>query len=73
MTVAPTVTPIKVLAAPAHQTGKWWLLLRWIYGKGMFARGTMARLIGAGIAVSFALDFLGIVAAWVLPGGLWVC
>lgn len=47
------------------RTGEWWLLLRWVYGKGRFGRGATVELVGAGIAVSFALDLLGIVAAWV--------
>jgi len=52
---------------------EWWLLLRWIYGKFQFRREQRIGLIAGGIAASFVLDALGLVAAWVLPGGMWVC
>jgi len=52
---------------------EWWLLLRWFYPRHSIDRGQYAGLIAGGIVTSFALDALGVVAAWVLPGGMWVC
>jgi hypothetical protein len=52
---------------------EWWILLRWIYRDYSFSSRTRATVIGTGILVSFACDVLGIVTAWVLPGGMWVC
>jgi hypothetical protein len=31
------------------------------------------KLITFGLLVSFALDAVGIIAAFVFPGGMWVC
>jgi hypothetical protein len=55
------------------RVGEWWLLLRWIYGGFSLQDSTRWKLIAGGIGTSFGLDGLGIVAAFVLPGGLWVC
>ena len=52
---------------------EWWLLLRWIYRGSRRSRSAIVALICCGIVVSFLLDGLGIVAAFVLPGGAWVC
>jgi len=52
---------------------EWWLLLRWIYRKHPLRRGQRIGLVVSGIVVSFVIDALGLVAAWVLPGGMWVC
>jgi len=52
---------------------EWWLLLRWIYRGFPLNRRQRNGLIAGGIVTSFALDALGIAAAFVLPGGMWVC
>lgn len=52
---------------------EWWLLFCWIYGIGSLGESTGWKLISGGIAASFALDGLGILAAFVLPGGIWIC
>jgi hypothetical protein len=52
---------------------EWWLLLRWIYGNFALRKTQRNGLIAGGIVVSFALDAIGVFAAWVLPGGMWVC
>jgi hypothetical protein len=52
---------------------EWWLLLRWIYREFELSRRQRTALIAGGIVTSFALDALGIAAAFVLPGGMWVC
>ena len=53
--------------------GEWWLLLRLFYKELLRHWKIASVLILFGILVSFALDFLGIVTACVLPGGMWVC
>jgi len=53
--------------------GEWWLLFRWLYKMRPFNDPVGLRLITWGILVSFALDALGVVTAFVLPGGMWVC
>jgi hypothetical protein len=52
--------------------GEWWLLLQLMY-KGLLNRRQRLGLIGGGIFTSFALDFIGVVCAFALPGGMWVC
>lgn len=52
---------------------EWWLLLHWIYKTAPLSSKTRAVLIVVGILVSFALDAIGVAAAFVIPGGMWVC
>jgi hypothetical protein len=52
---------------------EWWLLLHWIYKATLPGRSTSIKLIVVGILVSFALDVAGVMAAFVMPGGIWVC
>ena len=52
---------------------EWWLLLRWIYGECRLTRQQYIFLIFVGIVASFVLDGLGVLTAFVLPGGAWVC
>jgi hypothetical protein len=52
---------------------EWWLLL-WIFFRSQTEdRSKIASGIGLGIVVSYLLDAVGIGAALVLPGGVWVC
>jgi len=53
--------------------GEWWFLLWWMYREFPIDPNTRGRLITFGILVSFALDAIGILAAFVLPGGIWIC
>jgi len=53
--------------------GEWWLLFRWLYGMRPFNNSLGLSLITWGILVSFALDAIGVVSAFVLPGGIWIC
>jgi hypothetical protein len=59
------LVPVRIL--------EWLLLLTLFYRKFQFDMRRMAVLIVCGILVSFALDAIGILAAFVLPGGMWVC
>ncbi len=53
------------------RVGEWALLLKLLYKNATIkARWT---LISTGILTSFALDAIGVMAAFVLPGGAWVC
>jgi hypothetical protein len=51
---------------------EWQLLLRWAYRDFHFDVRAL-RVPVLGMLASFALDGLGILAAFVLPGGLWIC
>ena len=55
------------------RVGEWTLLYRWIYRMHPFADSEGMQLITFGILASFVLDAIGIVSAWILPGGIWVC
>lgn len=51
-----------------------WCLLIWIFfDRGLRDKPRLWKFIAFGIAVSFALDAVGMVAAFVLPGGFWIC
>jgi hypothetical protein len=53
--------------------GEWWFLLWWMYRDFPTLPDTRGRLITFGILVSFALDAIGILAAFLMPGGIWIC
>jgi len=57
--------PVRVL--------EWLLLLRLLYRKFQLNTRRKAVLITGGILVSFALDLIGMMAMFVIPGGAWVC
>jgi hypothetical protein len=69
----PWDTPIFFLVLIPIRVAEWWLLLRWIYGQFRFSSREYLVPIVIGTVTSFALDGLGILAAFVLPGGAWVC
>jgi len=52
---------------------EWWLLLWMFFSPKTSDRPKAAWGIGLGIVVSYLLDAIGIGAALVLPGGVWVC
>lgn len=52
---------------------EWFLLLKIAFGERTRDKSLTAPAIGFGILVSYLLDFVGIIAAFVLPGGMWVC
>ena len=66
-------TPVFFAFLVPVRVGEWAVLLRWVYRIHPFADSGGMKLITFGILASFALDALGIAAAWVLPGGMWVC
>jgi len=55
------------------RVGEWWFLLWWMYRDFPLSSNTRGRIITYGILVSFALDAVGILAAFFLPGGVWIC
>ena len=67
------VTWIFFVLLVSIRTGEWWLLLWWMYREFPLSKNTRGKLITFGILVSFALDAVGILAAFVLPGGIWIC
>jgi hypothetical protein len=51
-----------------------WSLLIWLFfDRGSHDRTRMWKYAAFGTLCSYALDVIGVVAAWVLPGGIWVC
>jgi len=44
-----------------------------MYRQFPISSNTRGKLITFGILVSFALDAIGILGAFVLPGGIWIC
>jgi hypothetical protein len=53
--------------------GEWLLLLRLVFKDKIQDRKLTAKSVAVGTIVSYGLDFAGIAAAFVLPGGAWVC
>ena len=51
-----------------------WSLLIWIFfDRGLHDRTRMWKYIGFGTLCSYVLDAIGVAAAFVFPGGIWVC
>ena len=68
--VAPTVffgllIPIRL--------AEWSLLIHFFFDRGLIQRARDLKLATVGSAWSFVLDVVGIVSAFVIPGGFWVC
>ena len=55
------------------RVAEWWLLLVWVYREFPISRGWRMAIIGEGIIGSFVIDALGVIFAFVMPGGMWVC
>jgi hypothetical protein len=52
---------------------EWGLLLRIFFDKRFLATPQSWRYAALGSRWSYALDAVGLAAAWVVPGGFWVC
>jgi hypothetical protein len=53
--------------------GEWCLLIHWFFDRGLRQREMAEKYAMIGSLWSFALDAVGIVAAFVVPGGFWIC
>ena len=52
---------------------EWGLLIKIFYDGQLSNRSRLWKCSIAGTVWSYCLDAIGIAAAWVLPGGIWVC
>jgi hypothetical protein len=52
---------------------EWGLLVRWFYEPRLLRTRKAWKAAGLGTLWSFALDAVGILAAFVVPGGFWLC
>lgn len=51
-----------------------WLLILWLFfERNRTPTGRLVKRALLGTGWSYVLDAIGIVAAWVIPGGIWVC
>ena len=66
-------TPLFFLVLIPVRIAEWALLLRWVYRDFHFGPRQNAFIVAVGIVTSFALDGLGVLAAFILPGGVWIC
>ena len=53
--------------------GEWLWLVHLFFDKGLIDRRKAFRLVAGGSVWSYCLDAIGIGAAFVIPGGIWVC
>jgi hypothetical protein len=53
--------------------GEWCLLIHWFFDRGLRHREEAEKYAMIGSLWSFALDAVGIAAAFVVPGGFWIC
>ena len=53
--------------------GEWLLLLHLFFDRGLKERPKALKAALGGSIWSFCLDAIGIAAAFVIPGGFWVC
>jgi len=52
---------------------EWSLLIHFFFDRGLIQRARDLKFAAAGSGWSFVLDAVGIVSAFVIPGGFWVC
>ena len=51
-----------------------WSLLLWLFfDRGLHDRSRMWKYVVFGTICSYMLDAIGVFAAFVLPGGMWIC
>ncbi len=60
------------LLLPVRMT-EWWLLLWFFFDRALAHKGRMWKYAALGTGLSYGLDLLAVVAAFVVPGGLWIC
>jgi hypothetical protein len=53
--------------------GEWSLLIHFFFDRGLIKRAKDLRYAALGTVWSFLLDAVGIYAAFVVPGGVWIC
>ena len=52
---------------------EWSLLIHFFFDRGLVQRARDLKVASVGSAWSFVLDGVGILSAFVIPGGFWVC
>jgi len=52
---------------------EWCLLIHLFFDKGLVDRSKDTKYAALGVIWSFVLDAVGIFAAFVVPGGFWIC
>jgi len=52
---------------------EWWLLLWFFFDRPLAGKGRIWKYAALGTGLSYALDGLAVVAAFVVPGGMWIC
>jgi hypothetical protein len=52
---------------------EWSLLIHFFFDRGLIQRDKLVDFAALGSLWSFVLDAIGVVAAFVVPGGFWIC
>jgi len=52
---------------------EWSLLIHVFFDRGLVQRARDLKFAAVGSAWSFVLDAVGVISAFVIPGGFWVC
>jgi len=52
---------------------EWGVLVKIFFDRGLSLRSQLWKVLIGGTLWSFALDGIGVLAAFVLPGGMWIC
>jgi hypothetical protein len=55
------------------RVAEWGLTIWLFFDRGLQDKGKLMRWIGWGILCSYLLDVMGLVSAFVVPGGFWIC
>jgi hypothetical protein len=65
--------PLFLVSLLPVRIGEWLLVLWLFFGRGAIARRRWFVDAVVGTVWSYALDFIGLLAAFAVPGGFWVC
>lgn len=52
---------------------EWWLILWLFFDRTLAAKGRMWKYAALGTGLSYWLDLIAVAAAFVEPGGMWIC
>jgi hypothetical protein len=55
------------------RVAEWGFTIWLFFDRGFLDKGKLIKWIGLGILCSYILDAIGLVSAFVAPGGFWIC
>jgi hypothetical protein len=71
--ISDMAAPLFFIVLAPIRMGEWSLLIHLFFDRGLTERGRDLKYAALGTGWSFVLDGIGVGAAFVIPGGFWIC